>query len=239
MFLILLALGCTDTEMKAENQKLQQRVADLERTRDRLEQDNEALKSRVARTEASEKQAETAGQLEKLGLADGQKLSATLQTSLGDIHCTLRADEAPATVANFVALARGGKSWTDPASGTSTERPLYDGTIFHRVIPDFMIQGGDPRGNGTGDPGYKFADEVGSFTVFDKPGLLAMANSGPDTNGSQFFITDGTPTHLNGKHTIFGDCADMDIVKKIARVPANRDRPEQDVVLKKVVIAGQ
>lgn len=239
MFLIWLALGCTDTEMKAENQKLQQRVADLERTRDRLEQDNEALKSRVTRLDASEKQAETAGQLQQLGLAEGQTLNATLQTSLGDIHCTLRASEAPATVANFVALARGGKAWTDPKTGATTERPLYDDTIFHRVIPDFMIQAGDPLGNGTGGPGYQFADEVGSFTVFDKPGLLAMANSGPDTNGSQFFITEGTPTHLNGKHTIFGDCADMDIVKKLARVPAKRDRPEQDVVLKKIVIEAR
>ena len=129
------------------------------------------------------------------------------------------------------------RSWTDPRTGKPSTAPLYDGTIFHRVIPDFMIQGGDPLGNGTGGPGYQFADEVGDFTVFDKPGILAMANSGPDTNGSQFFITEGTPTHLNGKHTIFGDCQELDVVKKIARVPTGaNDRPTTDVVLKKVDI---
>jgi peptidyl-prolyl cis-trans isomerase A (cyclophilin A) len=103
-----------------------------------------------------------------------------------------------------------------------------------------MIQGGDPKGNGTGGPGYKFADEVGSFTVFDKPGLLAMANSGPNTNGSQFFITEGTPTHLNGKHTIFGDCSDLDLVKKIARVEtSSRDKPAKDVKIEHIEVTAK
>jgi peptidyl-prolyl cis-trans isomerase A (cyclophilin A) len=162
-------------------------------------------------------------------------------TSMGDIRCTLRPEEAPNSVLNFVQLAKGEKEWTDPKSGEKTKKPLYDGTIFHRVIPDFMIQGGDPLGNGTGGPGYEFEDEVGDFTVFDHPGILAMANAGPDTQGSQFFVTEGTPTHLNGKHTILGDCEDLDVVKKIARVPRSTpgDRPKEDVVLKTVKIAVQ
>ncbi|MDP2304494.1 MAG: peptidylprolyl isomerase [Pseudomonadota bacterium] len=239
MFIMWLVLGCKGPEMEAENAKLTQRVADLERTRDRLEKDNEALKARVKRAQEEEDKAKQSAALEKLGLKDGQKLVATFQTSLGDIQCVLRPEQAPETVANFVQLARGEKAWTDPNTGKETTRPLYDGTIFHRVIPDFMIQGGDPLGNGTGDPGYKFADEVGDFTVFDKTGLLAMANSGPDTNGSQFFITEGTPTHLNGKHTIFGDCENLDVVAKIARVPSKRDKPDTDVVIKRVVIAAR
>ena len=239
MFLTWMMLGCKDATMEAENAKLTQRVADLERTRDRLEKDNEALKARVERAQIEEEAARKRAGLEKLGLTDGKKLTATFKTSLGDIKCVLRPDQAPETVANFVQLARGEKTWTDPNTGKETNRPLYDGTIFHRVIPDFMIQGGDPLGKGTGDPGYRFADEVGDFTTFDKSGLLAMANSGPNTNGSQFFITEGTPTHLNGKHTIFGDCENLDIVAKIARVPSDRDKPETDVVLQKLVIATE
>jgi peptidyl-prolyl cis-trans isomerase A (cyclophilin A) len=237
MFLMMMAMGCKDAAMQAENEKLQQRVADLERTRDRLERDNAALKAQVSRTESASKQADAAGAMEKLGLKEGQKLTATFETSMGDIHCTLRPETAPETVANFVGLAKGEKEWTDPETNAPTTRPLYDGTIFHRVIPEFMIQGGDPLGNGRGGPGYKFADEVGSFSVFDKPGLLAMANSGPNTNGSQFFITESLPTYLNGKHTIFGECDDQDVVKKIARVKTTHDKPDEDVVLKHVVIA--
>ncbi len=239
MFLMTMMLGCTNAEMEAENAKLTQRVADLERTRDRLEKDNEALKAQVQRVQEGEESAKKAANVEGLGMTAGQKLVATFTTTEGKIECVLRTDQAPETVANFVQLARGEKSWTDPNTGAETTRPLYDGTIFHRVIPDFMIQGGDPLGNGTGGPGYKFADEVGEFTKFDKSGLLAMANSGKNTNGSQFFITEGTPTHLNGKHTIFGDCENLDVVAKIARVPAKRDKPNTDVVLKKVTIEAR
>jgi peptidyl-prolyl cis-trans isomerase A (cyclophilin A) len=239
MFLMWLVLGCNGQDSQAENAKLTQRVADLERTRDRLEKDNEALKARVKRAQEEEDKGKKLASLEKLGLKDGQKLVATFQTSMGDISCVLRPEQAPETVANFVQLARGDKPWTDPKTRKEVTGPLYDGTIFHRVIPDFMIQGGDPLGNGTGGPGYEFADEVGDFTVFDKSGLLAMANSGPDTNGSQFFITEGTPTHLNGKHTIFGDCENLDLVAKIARVPSKRDKPDTDVVIKKIVIAAR
>jgi peptidyl-prolyl cis-trans isomerase A (cyclophilin A) len=223
-----------------ENTSLKQRVADLERAKERLQQDNDALKSKVERFEQEATTAKMGAQAEALGAAPGKKLTATLQTSMGDIHCTLRMDQAPETVTNFVQLAKGEKQWTDAKSGKKTTRPLYDGTVFHRVIPQFMIQGGDPAGNGTGGPGYQFADEVSSGATFDKPGLLAMANRGPNTNGSQFFITEGTPTHLNGKHTIFGDCTDLELVRKIARVDrSERDVPKTPVVIKHIAIASE
>ncbi len=145
--------------------------------------------------------------------------TATFVTSLGDIHCTLFPDKAPLTVANFIGLATGTKDWKDPKTGKMMHGvPLYNGTIFHRVIPNFMIQGGDPTGTGTGDPGYSFKDEFSDDLTFDQPGRLAMANSGPNTNGSQFFITEVPTPHLNGKHTIFGQCEDLDLIKKIARL---------------------
>lgn len=164
--------------------------------------------------------------------------TATFETSMGDIHCTLFPDKAPMTVANFEGLATGKKQWTNPKTGQKeTGKPLYDGTIFHRVIPDFMIQGGDPLGTGTGDPGYKFKDEFTDDLKFDVPGRLAMANSGPNTNGSQFFITEVPTPHLNHHHTIFGQCEDLDLIKRIARVPVGRnDKPVTPVVIKHVVI---
>jgi len=154
--------------------------------------------------------------------------TATFITTAGDIHCTLFPDKAPLTVANFIGLATGTKAWKNPQTGKMMHRvPLYNGTIFHRVIPNFMIQGGDPLGTGTGDPGYSFKDEFSDDLTFDQPGRLAMANSGPNTNGSQFFITEVPTPHLNGKHTIFGQCEDLDIVKKIARLATDprNDRP--------------
>ncbi len=152
---------------------------------------------------------------------------ATIQTSMGPIVCKLYEKEAPITVKNFVGLARGTKQWTDPKTGQKVTRPLYNGTIFHRVITGFMIQGGDPLGTGTGDPGYKFQDEFDPNLKFDIPGRLAMANSGPATNGSQFFITEVPTPHLNGKHTIFGQVVEgQDLVTKIANVPKNgNDKP--------------
>ena len=158
---------------------------------------------------------------------------AVFDTTAGKLRCTLFEKETPITVANFIDLATGKKDWKNPVSGaTKHSTPLYDGTIFHRVIPEFMIQGGDPAGNGTGDPGYKFQDEFVDTLKFDRPGRLAMANSGPNTNGSQFFITEGLTAHLNGRHTIFGQCDDASIalVKKIARVPRDpQDRPFQPI----------
>jgi peptidyl-prolyl cis-trans isomerase A (cyclophilin A) len=166
-------------------------------------------------------------------------LYATFETSEGTIVCKLFEKDAPKTVANFVELAEGKREWTHPSTRKKSSDRLYDGTIFHRVIPDFMIQGGDPQGTGTGGPGYQFEDETkGSPHKFDKPGKLAMANAGPNTNGSQFFITVTPTTWLTGKHTIFGEVVEgQDIVDKITRVSRGRnDRPNKDVVLKKVTV---
>ena len=152
---------------------------------------------------------------------------AIFHTTAGNITCTLFPDKAPLTVANFIGLATGKKEWTNPVTNAKkTNTPLYDGTIFHRVIPNFMIQGGDPAGNGSGNPGYFFRDEFSDLT-FDQPGRLAMANSGPNTNGSQFFITEVPTPHLNGRHTIFGQCEPISIVQQIARMPRDpaTDRP--------------
>jgi len=164
---------------------------------------------------------------------------ATFETSEGTIVCRLFEKDAPKTVANFVELAEGKREWTHPSTRKKSNDRLYDGTIFHRVIPDFMVQGGDPQGTGTGGPGYQFEDETkGSPHKFDKPGKLAMANAGPNTNGSQFFITTVPTTWLTGKHTIFGEVVEgQDVAEKITRVPQNRqNKPNKDVVLKKVTI---
>ena len=171
----------------------------------------------------------------------GQDLYATLKTSQGDIVVRLFSKDAPKTVANFVGLATGEKEWRDPQTGKPQKKPLYTGTVFHRVIPQFMIQGGDPTGTGMGDPGYRFEDEFKSGRGFDKVGLLAMANAGPNTNGSQFFITTTTPDYLNNKHTIFGEVVKgYDVVEKIGNLPRdNRDRPLTAVVLNQVVLSDK
>jgi peptidyl-prolyl cis-trans isomerase A (cyclophilin A) len=167
------------------------------------------------------------------------ELTATLQTNQGTVVVRLFPDHAPKTVKNFVDLAEGGREWSDPKTRKSSATKLYDGTIFHRVIPDFMIQGGDPLGTGTGGPGYKFGDEIHPDLGFDRPYLLAMANAGPGTNGSQFFITTVPTPWLTGKHTIFGEViSGKDVVETISKVRTGRnDRPADDVVLESVVIA--
>jgi peptidyl-prolyl cis-trans isomerase A (cyclophilin A) len=165
-------------------------------------------------------------------------LTATLRTNQGTVVIRLFPDHAPKTVRNFVELAEGGREWTDPGTGRATTQKLYDGTIFHRVIPDFMIQGGDPLGSGRGGPGYKFADEIHPDLRFDRPYLLAMANAGPGTSGSQFFITVAPTPWLNGKHTIFGEVVQgADVVDLISRVKTgSQDRPVEDVTVDSVTI---
>jgi peptidyl-prolyl cis-trans isomerase A (cyclophilin A) len=169
-------------------------------------------------------------------------LTATLKTNRGDIVLTLYPNHAPATVKNFVGLAEGSQEWTNPETGQKSNEPFYDGLGFHRVIGGFMIQGGCPIGDGTGGPGYKFKDEFHPELQFSKPYLLAMANAGPGTNGSQFFITVGPTPHLNMRHTIFGEVADQpsrDVVDAIATTATGRgDRPLEPVVIETVEIQG-
>jgi peptidyl-prolyl cis-trans isomerase A (cyclophilin A) len=255
MFVIGLVLACgAGAEITAERDALKEQVDSLEGRIERLQLEKAALDARVqklqagggnARQEATDGRRKAMAELDAMGpgallarmdLVAGDRLGVTLETSLGTISCDLYPDKAPLTVLNFFELATGKREWKDPRSGEWRARPLYDGTIFHRVIPKFMIQGGDPQGTGRGGPGYRFKDEKQTGVGFSEPGLLAMANSGPNTNGSQFFITDGTPTHLNGKHTIFGGgCAPMEVVKAIARAKADRrSKPLTDVTLEKV-----
>jgi peptidyl-prolyl cis-trans isomerase A (cyclophilin A) len=169
----------------------------------------------------------------------GGKVYAHFTTNLGKFTVELFEKDAPKTVANFVGLAEGTKEWTDPKTGAKVKKPFYNGLIFHRVIADFMIQGGDPLGTGTGDPGYKFADEFGSGRKMDKAGVLAMANAGPNTNGSQFFITLKETNYLNGKHTVFGEVTEgMDTIRKIGETKTSKpgDRPVVPVVMQSVTI---
>ena len=173
--------------------------------------------------------------------APNAKPTATLRTSEGDIRINLFPDHAPKTVANFVGLATGEKSYTQPNASGGDSGPFYDGSVFHRVISGFMLQGGDPTGTGRGGPGYQFADEFHPDLRFDRPYLLAMANAGPGTNGSQFFITVAPTPHLNRRHTIFGEVADAEsraVVDAIATTSTDRsDRPLTDVVIQRVELA--
>lgn len=240
-----LAVGCiSEDDFKAV-------VAERDQLMDKVDQLEEELDVAKGRIKELEKLAEKASEvpsrppvtkvraaMAQLKLPDGGKLVATLDTTLGPVTCTLYPDIAPETVLNFVGLAEGTKEWVDPATGSKTVEPLYNGTKFHRVIKGFMVQGGDPKGNGTGGPGYQFGDEVWADVKFDKPGRLAMANSGPSTNGSQFFITEVPTPHLNGKHTIFGDC-DLETIKKMVAVDVGGPQgstPVEDIILKKVTV---
>ena len=163
---------------------------------------------------------------------------AIFETTQGTIVCRLFEKEAPNTVANFVGLAEGTKEFKDPKTGAKTKKPFYDGLVFHRVIPKFMIQGGCPLGNGTGDPGYRFGDEFHASLKHDKPGKLSMANSGPGTNGSQFFLTVAATPWLDNHHTIFGEVVEgLDIAVKVSQVMRDSgDRPLEAVTLEKVRI---
>jgi len=169
------------------------------------------------------------------GLKGSGALTATIDTSNGPVTCKLYDDKAPNTVANFIGLARGLRPWKDHADWV--KRPAYDGTTFHRIIPGFMIQGGDPLGNGMGEPGYVIKDEIWPGAKHDRAGLLCMANRGHDTNGQQFFITDATAAHLDGNYTIFGECTPEQTVHAIAAVPRNGEKPVTPVTIKDVTIA--
>lgn len=177
--------------------------------------------------------------IKELGLTSNDKLYAQIETNVGTIKARLFWDKAPNTVGNFAKLAMGKKEWINP-KGEKTSSPLYNGTIFHRVIKGFMIQGGDPAGNGMGGPGYRFKDEFNSELRHDKKGILSMANAGPNTNGSQFFITDAPTPHLDNRHSVFGaveDEASLKVVGQIASVATgNADKPKTDVVIKNVSI---
>jgi peptidyl-prolyl cis-trans isomerase A (cyclophilin A) len=169
-------------------------------------------------------------------------LNAHFTTSEGSFTVRLFEDEAPATVANFVGLAEGTKEWTDPKSRQKVKRPYYNGLVFHRVIEGFMIQGGDPLGTGTGGPGYTFADEFSPKARHDKAGILSMANSGPNTNGGQFFITLAATPWLDNKHSVFGEVVDgLDVVKKIGSTPTSKpgDRPLRPIAVQSVIIQKQ
>ncbi|MDH3626188.1 MAG: peptidylprolyl isomerase [Acidobacteriota bacterium] len=168
---------------------------------------------------------------------DKKEVFADFTTTHGKFTAKLFASQCPQTVGNFVGLARGDVEWTAP-NGEKVKKPLYDGTIFHRVISEFMIQGGDPLGNGTGGPGYNFADEIVPDLKHDKPGILSMANAGPGTNGSQFFLTEVATPWLDGKHTVFGEISDgMDVVMKIAKSPTGHgDKPSPDIKIESIKI---
>lgn len=177
-----------------------------------------------------------------LSLADATKgltgkgaLTAVIETELGAITCSLMEDKAPITVANFVGLARGLRPWKNP-DGAWVKKPAYDGTTFHRVIKGFMIQGGDAAGTGAGEPGYVVPDEIWDDAYHDRAGQLCMANRGPNTNGAQFFITDGPAPHLDGKYTIFGECGPVDLIHKLGAVEVKGERPASPPKLKKVTV---
>ena len=169
------------------------------------------------------------------GLPGKGSPSAEIETEMGLLNCELFADKAPLTVANFVGLARGTRAWKNP-KGEWVKQPAYDGTLFHRIIKGFMIQGGDPEGTGRGGPGYVFKDEVWEGAKHDRRGLLCMANRGPNTNGAQFFILDGPAPHLDNSFTIFGQCKPEGVIEKLASVTVQRDRPEKPPVIKRITI---
>ncbi len=244
MWMLVMLIACGSEVETAANASSEVSKASQTKKKDRREaaerrQIERARKAREANSKSlKQRKAKASETREKLGLKEGGTLSAVFVTSMGDIKCELLPDVAPVTVLNFVQLSEGTREWTHPGTRQTMNTPLYSGTIFHRVIPKFMIQGGDPLGRGTGNPGYRFEDEPHPDHTFNRSGILAMANSGPNTNGSQFFITDRSkPKHLNGKHTIFGYCDNLDVVQAIADVPTARsNRPQADVVLKKVKI---
>ena len=236
-FFLSIVLACGDSQAP-ELQKLRDENAQLQAEFERLDQESDLLHAENIRLRRDLSSSRRLLALNQAGIAPGAGVSAVLHTSLGSLSCELFPEQAPLAVANFVSLAEGRKAWKDPSSGDTVWEPLYDGTLFHRVIPGFMIQGGDPLGTGQGGPGYQFQDEFSDSLRFDKVGRLAMANTGPGTNGSQFFITLAPRPELDGKHTIFGQCSNPEVSEAIAALPRHEtDRPEKAVYLKKVSVS--
>ena len=233
LFLIttLILSGCSSTQ---EEVKIQTKIQTESQTSTQAQQETKSIE-KIETSTKPESKTKSERQSERVSMN-----TAILKTSMGDITIELFPNQAPKTVKNFVDLATGAKEWTDPNIGEKVKTKLYDGTIFHRVIPGFMIQGGDPLGSGMGGPGYNFADEFHGELSFDKPYLLAMANAGPNTNGSQFFITVAPTTWLNRKHTIFGqvtDPASQKVIDAIATVKTGaNDKPVQAVKIESVTI---
>ncbi len=172
------------------------------------------------------------------GLTQGGSLVAIIKTNAGDLRCDLEWECAPITVANFVGLARGIRPFKSPTTGQWTRTPAYDRGSFHRVVKGFMVQGGDPKGSGTGEPGYVIPDEKWDGMTHDRAGQLCMANRGPDTNGMQFFVTDAAATYLDASYTIFGDCDPVSVVHEIASVPTQGERPLSPVTIESITIEG-
>ena len=246
--------ACANGELEQKIKVLEDKNASLEKDLKAAEQAKRNLQQKLAQAAAAPPRVNTEDVAKTLGIKPGDKLYATFESSAGTLVAELFWEKAPNTVINFVQLAEGTKEWTDPATcklkpsgevDPSTckvvKRPLYNGTIFHRVIPDFMIQGGDPLGNGTGGPGYRFADEFHPELRHIGPGVLSMANSGRNTNGSQFFITEKDTPWLDGRHTVFGKVVTgAELIPKITRVEKadgpEGSKPKVDIVLKRVAI---
>lgn len=235
VFLIL--LGCT-AELKEENNRLEERIAGLREELTGFEREGAALRVRIGDLEAELARTVAA---QEAGFDPETPIWATLDTSFGDLRCELFPLKAPRTVANFVTLAEGRRAWLDPRLGERVKTPFYDGTIFHRVQPEFMIQGGSaPGSDGEAGPGYNIADEI-HVDLKHTAGTLSMANRGKDTGGSQFFIAEKALPHLDGRHSIFGRCTPLSVIKDIARVPRDSEgqgpgKPLSPVVLKGVTI---
>ncbi len=226
---VLFLSSCT-AGLKEENNSLTDTVKALEERLARMSEENAALKLKIKDMEEAEQKAKMAAESNLQA-----EMWARFKTSLGSIDCRLEPSRAPKTVANFVGLAEGSKEWTHPEDGSKRSEPLYNGTVFHRIIKGFMLQGGDPLGRGTGGPGYRFADEFHP-QLKHKPGTLSMANSGPNTNGSQFFITEVATPHLDNRHSVFGYCEPQAMIEKIAAVPKKGNRPNSSVPVTPVVL---
>ena len=235
--LFSLLTGCQDTSPQPEVAIQEQKIQSLKEENKRLDSEATALHVRNKKLQRENRTLRIQNAMWGSEIMNVSSLHAEIQTSIGEIRCELYHKFAPLTVSNFVGFAEGALPWNNPKTKEETMEPLYNGTIFHRVIPNFMIQGGDPKGNGTGGPGFHFEDEITAAVKFDLPGRLAMANSGPNTNGSQFFITTSPRPELNGKHTIFGSCLPLDVVNKIAKLPTNdNDRPKSPPTINRIVI---